>query len=353
MFELLSNMQSVPIAPDSISMIHRGMNKVRVSVGDHVSEPSEVYIITGLSNGKLETYIIFFMLEPGIPVVYGYVQNPYNTTQREQVTEEAVTFVEEMGSILEEVPWATMNSDERASWVEREILYSVSPIEDLVEIEELETLEVMEDEDSMTSADKLDGESVLDAGEDIIEVSDDEVQRVLLDNSEEEVAAESVEPEGDIKEEDLESTGGEGKEVDLDRGQEQENVVIADGDFDELLKQAFLKPDLAEKTKRKEYSEDDSAAEEEEPFPEDSSGYEGYDADFEKKGQKPIEERAADIEEGLDFPGPSDADNGAEDDTTSSGEEPFYIVEASQKSREGSLSEGDTRLRIIRFLSRF
>ncbi len=352
MFELLSNMQSVPVAPDSITMIQRGMNKVRVSVGDHISEPSEVYIITGLSNGKLETYIIFFMIEPGIPVVYGYVQNPYNTTQREQVTEEAITFVEEMESILEEVPWATMNSDERDSWIKRETLYSVSPVEDLIEIEELEALEVTDDEDDMTTGDELESGDVLDAGEEIIEVSDDEVQSVLLDDAGEEDLDDSVEPGGEITEEDLESMPDEGKDVDLDRAKKQENVVVADGDFDELLKQAFLKPDLAEKTKRREYPEDDTSPGEEESFPDESSDSEGYDTAFEKEAQEPAGEKTSDIDEGLDIPGPSEAENEVEVDSSSE-EEPFYVVEASRKSTEGILSEGDTRLRIIKFLSRF
>jgi hypothetical protein len=72
MFELLPKVGSVPIEQDSLATVHRGMNKVRVSVGEHNSEPSEVYIITGWSKtpaspGKsrllenMETYVIFHM----------------------------------------------------------------------------------------------------------------------------------------------------------------------------------------------------------------------------------------------------------------------------------------------------
>ena len=166
MFELLSNLQSVPIDPDSLTMVHRGMNKVRVSVGEHSSEPSEVYIITGQSNGNLESYIIFYMLEPEIHVVYGSDKNPFAPTLNEQVIEEAIIFVEEMGSILEEVPWETMTPDQRSAWVEKEILYSAPVIDELEEVEEIEAVEVVQLEDVAME------EAGLEEG--VVEVSDDE-----------------------------------------------------------------------------------------------------------------------------------------------------------------------------------
>ncbi len=228
MFELLSNVHSVPIDSDDLTGIHRGMNKVRVSVGDHVSEPSEVYIITGQANGNLESYIIFYMLEPGIHVVYGCDQNPFAPTLKDEVLEAAIILVEEMGSILEEIPWETMTSDQRSAWIEKEILYRAPEIEELEEVEEIEAMEVIEFEDGGTEETELEEDPVLDNDESVVEVNEDE--RLIG---------------ADLKPEDIDEDDVDGVDVDM------EGVVVAEGDFDELLKQAFLKPDVAEKTQRK------------------------------------------------------------------------------------------------------
>ena len=56
-----------------------------------------------------------------------------------------------------------------------------------------------------------------------------------------------------------------------------EGVVVAEGDFDELLKQAFLKPDVAEKTKKKAAKKKVEKVEEEEPVSEVSADDEDDD----------------------------------------------------------------------------
>ncbi|MCK5307850.1 MAG: hypothetical protein KAJ73_04490, partial [Zetaproteobacteria bacterium] len=263
MFELLSNIQTVPIDPDSLTMVHRGMNKVRVSVGEHSSEPSEVYIITGLSNGNLESYIIFYMLEPGIHVVYGCDQNPYAPTLSEQVIEEAIIFVEEMGSILEEVPWETMTPDQRSAWVEKEILYSAPVIDELEEVEEIEAVEVVQLEDLAMGEAELNEGSVLDPEEGVVEVSDDEVRQALSEND----SNESLHVSEDIDGDDADAVDAAG----------MDDVVVAEGDFDELLKQAFLKPDVAAKTKLKKGKKKVAKVEEEQPVPESTAGDESED----------------------------------------------------------------------------
>jgi hypothetical protein len=240
MFELLSNVRSVPIDQDSLATVHRGMNKVRVSVGEHNSEPSEVYIITGWSktpagSGKssllenMEAYVIFYMLEPGIQVVYGCDQNPYAPTLKEHIIEEAIIFVEEMGSILEEIPWETMTADQRSSWIEKEDLYPPLIIEELEEIEELEVVEVVNLEDGPAEEDVLEADLPLEPADDVVEISEDEVQQALSDSESDEMQMDEGLETGDMEKYDsgrIDSAG---------RG----DVVVAEGDFDELLKQAF------------------------------------------------------------------------------------------------------------------
>ena len=338
MFELLSNIQTVPIDPDSLTMVHRGMNKVRVSVGEHSSEPSEVYIITGLSNGNLESYIIFYMLEPGIHVVYGCDQNPFAPTLSEQVIEEAVIFVEEMGSILEEVPWETMTPDQRSAWVEKEILYSSPVIEELEEVEEIEAVEVVQLEDGAMGEAELNEGSVLDPEEGVVEVSDDEVRQALSEND----SDESFQVSEDIDGDDADAVDAAG----------MDDVVVAEGDFDELLKQAFLKPDVAAKTKLKKSKKKVAEVEEEQSVPESTAGDDIEDVMVEEAAELSSAGESVDVEEKLEIPGESEDAVKIEIDLTRE-EKAVDTVETSPGASDSTLPEKDTRLNVIRFLSRF
>ncbi|MDF1536858.1 MAG: hypothetical protein P1S46_10240 [bacterium] len=217
MYELLSDVAIVPVKADFLKRVYTGMNKVRISVGEHISEPSEVYIVTGDMGKGYETYIVFFMIEPAFHIVYGCDKNPYDPAGAEEAIDEAIDFVEAMGSILEEVPWETMSSEQRASWAGKEALYR-----------ETGTIEP-----------------------ELLEVDDEIASTELLEVIEEE------NPEGGLVDQAPETDNG-ATEVDDDQEPEVEdkpprdNVLVADGDFDELLKQAFLKPEDARKTgKRK------------------------------------------------------------------------------------------------------
>ncbi len=332
MFELLSNVQSVPIDPDSLIMVHSGMNKVRVSVSDHVSEPSDVYIITGQSNGNLESYIIFYILEPGIHVVYGWDQNPYAPAVKEQVLEEAINFVEAMGSILEQIPWETMTLDQRSAWIDKEILYATTVVEGLEEVEEIEAIQIVEIEDETTEEGELEENPDLDPDEDVVEVSEEEVQEVISESGfvkgfpESEKAVEKsigvgLKPENiDEKDVDGADTGG------------MKDVVVGEEDFDELLKQAFLKPDIAEKTKLKKGKLKAARVEEEAELSRELESIEVAE-EMEISGSP---EGAVKVENGP-FPEEKSAD----------------AVEASPLPNNSTMSEKDTRFKVIKFLSRF
>lgn len=349
MFELLSNVQTVPIDPDSLAMVHRGMNKVRVSVGDHVSEPSEVYIISGRSNGNLETYIIFYMVGPGIHVVYGCDQNPYAPELKEQVIEEAINFVEEMGSILEEVPWETMTPDQRSAWIEKEILYSVSAIE---ELEEIETVEVMGIEDGATDEVELEEDPAIDPAEGVVEISNDEVRQALSESGSDESLPVSegadakpidagLEPD-DIDEDDVAGVDAAG----------MEDVVVAEGDFDEFLKQAFLKPEVAEKTKLKKAKKKAVNAEEEEPVQEGPADDEDDSVMVEDEADVSGAGENVGVEEELEVPGELEAAVKVESELYRE-EKAVDAVKTFPGAIDSAPSEKDTRLKVIRFLSRF
>jgi hypothetical protein len=226
MYELLSDITEVPVPSESLTTVHTGMNKVKISVGEHISEPSDVYIATGKGESGYETYIVFFMIEPAFHVIYGCDINPYGPEAAEEVINLAINFVEEMGSILEEVPWEKMTPEQRAAWIDKESLYGkagmVEPevLEVSEEIESVELLEVIEEEEV-------------------------EVEPEILDDVELEME-DAVDLEAD--EDETEDLSDELADVPAVYRAAQDDVVVVDGDFDDLLKQAFLKPEVARKT---------------------------------------------------------------------------------------------------------
>lgn len=347
MFELLSNVQSVPIDQDELTTIQRGMNKVRVSVGEHNSEPSEVYIITGLSDGKLETYIIFYILEPGIHVVYGYDQNPYAPQTREQVIEEATDFVEEMGAILEDIPLEDMSRDQRKAWFEGESLFSEPMTVDLEEIEELELVEIMDEAAEET---QLLDVADLDLDEDIVEVSDEEVKQALLENGSDEDLSEPVKFDEDKDQGSVDPDRSAARSVDAAG---MEDVVVADGDFDEMLKQAFLKPDVVEKTRRK-AKDQEKMLEEEQLAPDDAEDDEAEDLIAEQELRAELAEIGGTMDAVNDLAATGDLEVST---TPETGPDTEKITVDHTQSLPEVKNEPDTEeesgLTVIRFLSKF
>lgn len=345
MFELLADTDRLPVSEETIVQVHAGMNKVRVSVGTYVSEPSDVYIITSEDDALLRSFIVFFLAEHSIHVIYGYTGNPYDPVSREDVLQEAVDFVEEMGSILEEVPWEKMSSEERRTWIISESIYpseDENGIEEIVDLEELEPEELQE----VSEEESLEEEEVLQP---------EELEPEILEEEEgpEEPDEQMVEEtgEGEITEED------------------------EDGDFDNLLKKAFLKPDLVKKSRMKktyvpeeETQEDDgtlpdetdAAAVEEIIAVDDGTVGEERDLDeVEEQDDEPVTDELAEGEEESGFEVSDEAMEAVEGDDLSA-----LIREINDEESDtddmaaGSIpkdpgSADDTRLTVIRYLSRF
>ncbi len=344
MFELHSISESVPLERESLTRVHRGMNKVRVSVGDHVSEPSEVYIVTGQNGEKLETYTIFYMLEPRIHVIYGFDGNPYGSGQAEDVIEEAVIFVEEMGSILEEVPWQDMTDDQKSAWLEKEPLYTLEEGEraDEEDLQELETEDLLEEVE--TAPDGLEEGTLLSPDDEILDVVED---------LEPELLEEEGSPEGG------EEPSREEPSQSERRPAEMEDVVVAEGDFDALLKQAFLKPDLVEKTSRKvqKFLEEEEVEEDLSMEEEDLDLEEGEPGEMAASEAGPVAEEEAGLHETLpdDSAAPTVSRVGAAG-VHDEGPPPTDLSNAGRafpRRPTAGEPDQDPRLRIIRFLSRF
>jgi len=315
MFNLMTDTDCLPMEEERIVQIHKGMNKFRVSVGEHVSEPSEVHIVTGEDEDRFRSFIVFFMVEPEIHVIYGFDGNPYDRDSKEDVLNDAFQFVEEMGAILEEIPWEGMSPEERLIWISKGTLYpQQSPDEEGDLIEELE------------------------------EIRSGELLEVLEDD--EPVEVEAMDPEPEEPEAEDEEQEEEGDDL------IEEGPIDEDGDFDHLLKQAFLKPDLVKKSAAAK-ARSGKAKPPEDDAPEDKEDISDSHDEFEAEGPGD-----ADIEEaGTAAEIMREAGDDCSPDTVEE-EQPSVTEAVSGKTPEDvdnapSFSGDRTVQMVIRFLSRF
>lgn len=209
-----------PFLPDELVKVNRGMNMVKVSVGEHQSEPAEVYIATARDDENISTYIVFYLTGPEVRALYGFDGNPYPPAQRIDIETEATDFVEEMGAILEDIGWEGMSAESRKDWVDQQVLF---PLDD-------ELRETDPEPDKVGISDVLEEIQVL-------EPLPVEKEDVVADEIEADFTAEPVL----LSETEKKSGHNEAaakRSLDGGRGK----IVFAEDQFDEMLKKAFISP---------------------------------------------------------------------------------------------------------------
>jgi hypothetical protein len=271
---------------------------------------------------------------------------------KEHIIEEAIIFVEEMGSILEEVPWENMTADQRSAWIEKEDLYPPLIIEELEEVEELEAAEVVNLEGAAAEEDVLEADLALEPADGVVEISEDEVQQALSGSEADEMLQVSRDIDEMQMDTDLETGGIEKDDSGGIDSAGRGDVVVAEGDFDELLKQAFLKPDVAEKTKFKRSIVEAEKVQEEKAVPETGDVDERDDVLMEKHTERPDAPEKDLFKKDLETMGVTEAAVRGESFPSREGEA-ADATEASPLANDRAMSEQDNRLMVIRFLSRF
>ncbi|TNF45817.1 hypothetical protein EP232_05335, partial [bacterium] len=253
MFLLIGEMREMPFGPEDIVKIHRGMNMVKVSVEEYLSEPSEVYIATIKDGEKLSTNVVFYLIEPKVRILYGFEGNPYEPSSRINIETEAREFVEEMGAILEDIGWENMSDEGQKSWLDQQYLFPTreefqadqSVDDTVVSVEP--GLEVESGKGKRQGPEEVEAEVDTEAEEEAflpdIEVEDPNGAPVETSKEEERAVAgqeevsdetateEAAEPEGDTQ---AKRQTGESLE------KADKKVVFVEEKFDEMLKQAFL-----------------------------------------------------------------------------------------------------------------
>jgi len=250
-------MKQLPFGPEDIVKVHRGMNMVKVSVGEHLSEPSEVYIATIKDEEKLSTNIIFYLIESKVRTLYGFEGNPYVSSNRINIETEAREFVEEMGAILEDIGWESMSEEDQKSWLGQQFLFPTQeelqadqPIDDaLVSVEpglEVEREKGKGERQEEVEVDvDVEGEGAIEEETILLDIEakiPDEAPVEAFKEEEPTVTAQEEVPDDLPTEEPAESEDDSQAKRQTGESLEKadKRVVFVEEKFDEMLKQAFL-----------------------------------------------------------------------------------------------------------------
>ncbi len=130
MFKHQPGVAALPCGPSDLLKVLRGMNMVKLSIDDYVSEPCETYVVTSRASGAaagglLQTHIVFYLESPAIRAVFSSDRNPYPAARRIEAEREAMEMVEQMGAILEDAGWEGMSPAARTKWLAQEYLFRV------------------------------------------------------------------------------------------------------------------------------------------------------------------------------------------------------------------------------------
>jgi len=252
-------MKQLPFGPEDIVKVHRGMNMVKVSVGEHHSEPSEVYIATIKDEEKLSTNIIFYLIEPKVRTLYGFEGNPYVSSNRINIETEAREFVEEMGAILEDIGWESMSEEDQKSWLGQQFLFPTQeelqadqPVDDALvsvepglEVEREKGKGERQEEVEVEVEGEEEGEEAIEEETILLDIAakiPDEAPVEAFKEEKPAVTAQEKVPDDLPTEEPAESEDDTQAKRQTGESLEKadKKVVFVEEKFDEMLKQAFL-----------------------------------------------------------------------------------------------------------------
>lgn len=236
LFLLIGEMKQLPFGPRDIVKVHRGMNMVKVSVGEHISEPSEVYITTIKDGEKLSTNVVFYLIESKIRTLYGFKGNPYESSNRINIETEAREFVEEMGAILEDIGWESMSEEDQKGWLDQQFLFPTQ--------EELQADQPVDETVKLVEAEVDEEAILLDIEVVVPEEAPEEAPVEASKTGEPAVAAQEEVPDDILTEKPAEPEDAAQAKRQTGESLEKadKKVVFVEEKFDEMLKQAFLVP---------------------------------------------------------------------------------------------------------------
>src|SRR4051812_38696678 len=130
MFEVDSQTTWIDPAAGSINALIQSLNTPLVAAGPHPAENVQSWIISREGSGAFDVFVFFHLTQSNQSVVYHWSDGKVPPPQLAYVQEEAMSFCESMGFMMDNVNFPTLPPDKRG-----ELLTTLPPfIQDLASL---------------------------------------------------------------------------------------------------------------------------------------------------------------------------------------------------------------------------
>jgi len=124
MFTIDADIKDLKVKERNLAKAFFSMNNHQVATPEMMSEEARSYIIFFReAGGKMSAYIGIHLLLTGRKLFYSSTSNPFPERDLISVEEEARSFAEGLGAMLDEVNLSMMSRDERERWIDTQDIF--------------------------------------------------------------------------------------------------------------------------------------------------------------------------------------------------------------------------------------
>jgi hypothetical protein len=125
MFTIDADIKDLKVKERNLAKAFFSMNNHQVATPEMMSEEARSYIIFFReAGGKMSAYIGIHLLLTGRQLFYSHTSNPFPERDSNSVEEEAISFAESLGAMLDEVNLSTMSRDEKERWIDAQDIFT-------------------------------------------------------------------------------------------------------------------------------------------------------------------------------------------------------------------------------------
>ncbi len=125
MFTIDPNITDLNIREKNMVKVFFSINNHQVATPEMMLEEAQSYIMFFReSDGKSSSYIGLHLLLTGRKLFYAHSSNPFPEGETDSVEEEALSFVEGLGALVDEVDFTTMSTEKKKTWIDTQSIFS-------------------------------------------------------------------------------------------------------------------------------------------------------------------------------------------------------------------------------------
>ncbi len=125
MFTIDINLKDLNLKKRNLVKAFFSMNNHQVATPEMMSEEARSYVVFFReADARMSAYIGIHLLLTGRKLFYFHTSNPFSERDADSVEEEARSFAEGLGAMLDEVNLATMSRDEKERWIDAQDFFS-------------------------------------------------------------------------------------------------------------------------------------------------------------------------------------------------------------------------------------